>query len=440
MGSITHSKLPPIVKLALPRFYNSFHDLISIKHSMTPFDISLIESTFGNILWFGRSKKDYTNFERTARSAFHFLEEGNRVNHKSVALFFTSMIDKVIPAFNNSGKAGSEAKQVPEKDKDTQIKKYFDYYKVMYEGLLPIICAPIVYSFAVSKHIKDRVFLPQDDGKIGLHTLSKMEKHLVYRENRIAIGLNSHVRNAYSHENYKILDNACVELWDKDPNTKKVSWGPEKWTLKQIIELCDQLWVNALGIVCALILYDINNRQIIASRGWSSSVTLPKLRKEELKDVINDLVDELGFYLNELEILESVLSMKLKTKTEGITQQAKLMLGYEDRTQLFEIPIWYEKRRVIDQLVIMLYRLVPYFSTQTEVSIQVVSSENEALGELAIDFDTFSKINIKQINPRTIDSIRNYFRVDTLKQYITFVEKEGLPKWVGTTANSPKPS
>jgi hypothetical protein len=141
--------------------------------------------------------------------------------------------------------------QVPEDDADTRIKKYLEYYKVMYEGLLPLICAPVVHAFATAKHVKDKAFIPKGDGKVGLNALNKMGKWLIYPENRLAIGLNSHIRNAYAHESYRILDDARLELWDQDPYHPNRSWGPEVWSLDQLAKLCDQLWVNALGITCA---------------------------------------------------------------------------------------------------------------------------------------------------------------------------------------------
>ena len=145
----------PLVKLALNYFHHSFGDLLSIRALMTEFDYSLIKGIFERILCFGRTKNDYDNFERTARAAYSFLEQGNRVKHKAVAQQFALVIDKIIPALNDSGKAGSEAAQVPEVDADSRIKKYLEFYKVMYGGLLPLICAPVVYAFGISKHSKE---------------------------------------------------------------------------------------------------------------------------------------------------------------------------------------------------------------------------------------------------------------------------------------------
>lgn len=429
---MSQSRRSPISKLALNYFHHSFGDLLSIRALITEFDHSLLEGIFERILWFGRTKHDYDNFERTARAAHNFLEKGNQVKHKAVAQQFALVIDKIIPALNDSGKAGNEAAQVPEVDADSRIKKYLEFYKVMYEGLLPLICAPVVYSFGIAKHIKDKAFIPDDDGKIGLNALKKMEKWLVYPENRLAIGLNNHIRNAYVHERYRILDDARVELWDHDPYRPNRSWGPEIWPLDQLTKLCDQLWVNTLGITCALVLYCINNRQIVAERGWVSPVKLPQLRREELKAVVNDMANELGFYLNDMELLPGKLSMNLSTKSEGINQQADLMLRYKDHVQLYKIPMWYEKKRVVDQLTIMLHRIMPYVEAQSEVSIQVFSPDEKPLGELVTDFPTLTSLHVTNFEPKTVENIRHAFKSDTLGDCVTFVEKEGVPKLVGT--------
>jgi hypothetical protein len=414
----------PITKLALPQFYGSFGDLLSIQAFLTPFSRLLLETIFERVMWFGRTRHDYKIFEMTARVAYHFLENGSKANHKAVAKQFYAVINKVIPALNNSCRAQTEANQTPEDDADARIEKYLAYYKVMYEGLLPFICAPIVYAFSISKNIEDKAFSPSINGKINLHVISKMNKWLMYSENRLAIGLNSHVRNAYSHNNYRILDDAKVELWDRD-------WGPEIWQLGQLIQLCDQLWVNALGITCALVLYDINNSLIVEAKGWVTPTQAPRLRREELKGAIEAIVDELGFYLEKVETFSNQVSITLSTKPKGIDQEGKLYLGYESHTDLLKIPVRYEEKRVIDQLLIILYRLGPYFEIQTEVFINVMSWDDTPLGSLTTDFRTLINLQLKDTKPETVDGIRQVFKTDTLGDCVTFVEKEGAPKFVG---------
>jgi len=414
----------PIAKFALPQFHRTFDDLLSVQALITPFSRSPIEYIYEMIMWFGRTKHDYENFERTARVTYHFLENGSQVNHKAVAQQFAAIIDKIIPALNNSRQAQAEADQIPEDNADARIEKYLVYYKVMYEGLLPFIFAPVVYAFGIAKNIKDKAFSPGGNGKLDLNAIGKMNKWLVYTENRLAIGLNSHVRNAYAHNNYRILDDAQVELRDR-------SWGPEIWHLDQLLKLCDQLWVNALGITCALVLYDINNRRIVEERGWVSPTPAPRLRRQELNTVIAANAEELGFYLKEVEALPNGVSITLSTKPKGIDQEGKLYKGYKNHTDVFKIPMWYEEKRVIDQLTIMLHRLIPYFEPQNEVSINVVSPDDLSLGSLITDFRTLIGLQLKDTKAETVESIRQVFKTDTLGDCNTFVEKEGAPRFAG---------
>jgi len=424
---------PPIARLALASFRRTFDDLLSVQSFVTPFSRSLVENIFQMIMWFGRTKDDYDNFERTARVAYLFLEDGSRVKHKPVALQFYAVIDKVIPALNNSRRAQAEANQAPTANPDARIEKYLVYYKILYEGLLPIVCAPVIYGFSTAKKISDKAFTTNSEGKVDLNAIYKMSKWLTYSENRLAIGLNGHLRNAYAHNNYRILDDDQVELWDR-------SWGPEIWHLDQLIKICDQLWVNALGIICGLVLYDINNFRVVESRGWVSPRRAPRLRRQELHMVIESTADELGFYLREEKTLLNGIFMALCVNPKGIDQEGKLYMGYKSHTDLLKIPMWYEEKRVIDQLIIMLHRLIPYFEAQTEVSINVVSSDDVPLGSLVTDFQALVGLQLKDTKPETVERVRQVFKIDTLGTCTTFVEKEGVPRFVGRgPANYGKP-
>ncbi|GAH93413.1 unnamed protein product, partial [marine sediment metagenome] len=290
-----------------------------------------------------------------------------------------------------------------------------------YEGLLPFICSPIVFAFGVSRKSNNKAFVPETDGKIDLSAIGKMNKLLAYSENRLAIGLNNHLRNAYSHNNYRILDDAQVQLRDR-------KWGPEIWHLEQIISICDQLWINALGIICALILYDVNNRRIMEDRGWIPSIVAPLLRRKEINAAVDSLASELGFYMDSLEIVPNHISLNLRTKSKSIEQDAEQIMGYRTRTEYLKIPIWYEERRVIDQLIKMLYRLMPYFEDQNEVSFCITSIDNTPLGTLTTDFGTLISLNLSDIKSDTVESVRHIFRNDTLRDSTTFVEFEGAPR------------
>ncbi len=429
----------PIAMLAFPQFQHDFGDLLNSNALITDFTRSLIDGIFENIMWFDRTNTDHKQFERTARAAYHFLQEGNKTKPKEIAQQYSLIVDNIIPALNNSGLTLSEAKNVPSEDPDNRIRKYLESYKVMYEGLLCLICAPVIYAFGISKRVKDKDFIPDDNGRISLKTLKTMEKLIVYSDNRLAIGLNSHIRNAYSHENYRILDDANVELWDPNRYKPKKSWDPEIWPLEKLIELNNQLWINALGIICSLILYDINNRRIATDRGWITSKQLPRLRREELNNTIDDIADKLGFYMKGLTVLNNQTSIVLSPKSKGIDQDSDLYMGFKDHTRLYKVKMWSEEKRIIDQLTRMLITLIPYIEAESEVAINIVSHEDVSLGSLSVDLPNIINLNLTDTEPETVNRIRYIYKTDTIGETITYVEKKGTPRFVGIGPTMPKP-
>jgi hypothetical protein len=153
--------------------------------------------------------------------------------------------------------------------------------------------------------------------------------------------------------------------------------------------------------------------------------------------VIEVIADELGFYLEKVETLPNGVSITLSTKPEGIDQESELYMGYKNYTDLFKIPMWYEEKRAIDQLTIMLHRLIPYFETLNEVSVNVVSPDDVFLGSLITDFCTLIGLQLKDTKPETVESVRQVFKTDTLGNCTTFIEKEGAPRFIGRGPGGP---
>jgi hypothetical protein len=430
----------PIVIFAFPQFQHEFRDLLYSDAIITDFTHSLIESTFETVMWFDRTHKDYNEFVRTTRAAYHFLVEGNKTKPKEIAQEYALIVNDIIPSINNSGLALNEAKNVPSSNPDSKIRKYLSSYKVMYEGLLSLIYAPVIYAFGIAKHVNIKDFTPDENGKISLNTLKTVEKLIVYSENRLSRGWNRHIRNAYSHETYRILDDAKVKLWDTDPHKPKKSWGPEIWPLEKLIELNDQLFINILGVTCALVIYDINNRRIATKRGWFTSKRHPGLRREELSQSIDVIAEKLGFYMNNLSIFGNQVTINLSPHSKGINQDSNLYMGNKFHTTLYKVKIWYEEKRIIDQLTRMLVTLIPYIQAESVVTINIVSHEGKSIGSLSVDLTSIVSMNLTDTDPATVNSIRHIYKTDTLGESVTYVEYKGTPRFAGIAPAIPKPT
>ena len=141
---------------------------------------------------------------------------------------------------------------------------------------------------AASASIKKVNYRLDDDGRVNLSALNRIQHYSRYPKRQLSIGLNSHLRNAYSHDRYRILDGGVVEWWDVDPRTGRFSWGPETWSLAQIEEACETLWRNCLGLCYAYALFSINCRQLIEKTDLFSKVRTAHdpVRAEELRGAV----------------------------------------------------------------------------------------------------------------------------------------------------------
>jgi len=401
----------PIKRLAITEFRRQFGDLFSIKAEIDDFERILIENTY-ELMWLNKySKSDLKKKKKTVRASFSFLDKGFLVSPKKVAMAFTGSIELVPPALNNSWSKKVNAESVSPIDFDEQIERYLSFYKTMYEGLIPVIMAPIVYSFALYRKISNiSSFKPHSDGRISLNAINKMDKWRIRPQNRLAIGLNNHIRNAYSHERYRILDDAKVEMWDKNIHKKK-KWGPEIWSLEELKDICNLLWHNSQAITCALALFSINNKKTIHARGWFTPSPVPQLREAELRSSLEQFAGKLSFKLKNHEINEKNINLTLATKPKGINQESEIFVGGKIPRKFIQ-PIRYVEVPVIEQTLGFLQSIYGLVAPDKILSISFIDWTDEQLGKISIKVSKIAEIQGPELS--TFDIERKKLITDTL--------------------------
>lgn len=381
----------PISRLAITEFKRQFGDLFSVKAEIDDFERSLIENTY-ELMWVNKyPKSNHKEWEKTVRASFSFLDKGFLATPKKVAMAFTGSIELVPPALNNSWSKKAKAESISPTDFDDQIESYLSLYKTMYEGLIPVIMAPVVYSFAAYRKISNIAsFKPRSDGRISLNAINKMEKWLIRPQNRLAIGLNSHIRNAYSHERYRILDNAKVEMWDKNIRNEK-KWGPEIWSLEELKDICNLLWHNSQAVTCALALFGINNKQTIHARGWYKPSPLHSLRIGELRSSLEQFANKLSFKLKDLKNDDQNIYLTLATKPKGIDQESEIFVGGKIPRKFIQ-SIRYIEVTVIEQALGFLQSVYSFIEPEKTISITVIDMKDNLLGNIAIKAKQIAQI------------------------------------------------
>lgn len=417
----------PIKKVAVEEFKKRFSDLLTIQSEISDFERSVIESTEELITFFYSDKLDSRKIERTARAAYHHLTNGSFKEHQKVCEVFVVSLSQVVPALNHVVRVKSRVDKIDTSNQDEQIEGYLNYYKALYERLMPIISAPIVFAYSKSVNSKEKLFIPRESGKVKLKALEKMEAWMGTNRKVLAEGINSHVRNSYSHETYKIQDGGHVDLWDENPFKPNKSWGPERWNLEKLIELSDALWQTALGMVYGLVIFSCNKRRTIIDRGWGVDGAPKNLRSAELKQVVESIADQLYFYIDEITHNNNELSILLRIRSRGIDQVEKMYYGGDGWSGGYDIEVKYVEVLIIEQVIGLMQKISQYIDDETLFNIEVCSPDKNKIGILSLKNKEVNALLISG----ALEDIRKYFINDTLGDAKMFVKLEGTPQGWG---------
>jgi hypothetical protein len=416
----------PFQQLAVPEFLRTFDDLLSPTAELSWFERLLIQRTYDLVVLGHYERDELKAIENTSRVAYKILQDGASRSFEAVVAPFIFNIERVTRSLNRGWRSRRDAFETANSEK--RLLALLSFYKTLYEGIMPVLFAPIIVSMAIAGGKRTaKAYKIDQEGKAKLSQLQQIQYEWTSQKKQLAQGLNSHLRNSYSHECYRFLDGDRVELWDIDPRTGNYSWGPLVYTEDMLVEECEALWRNALGVVNAWALFSVNNRKIIDQGKYCDSLPIARdpLRIEEIEDLCKVVLSERGLDIISLEIADEQLILKLRCQLRGVDQDSEMFIQSGDRVRKFIVRMKYYEVPIIEQLMGAFQINRHQIRQEFEFTATVLSVENATSGEVRGHTRQFQKYEGKKLP--IISKFRKELLVDTLGSATTWMLDEALP-------------
>lgn len=410
----------PFEPIAMGELQRNFGDLLSIRADVGDYEYGMVASITGNLLLANIGSSERERFERTVRAAHYYLDQGALKRTRESCEAYMRVADAIPDAMNDVQEKRDASENLVG---DPWIEALLALYKSMTEGLLTVIAAPVVVGFRHIHGIKEPVFNPKPDGRVDLKAIELMEEWSAVPSNLLKEGLNKHVRNAYAHQRYRILDDDLIEMWDQNPQGK-LTWGPERWKFDAVEALCDKLQITCMAITLALAIFGINYRKLIIARKWTpADIPNRPMRFEALQRLVRAYAEYNSFKVLAFEKHEDELFILLQTERRGIDQTEEYLVGGPGGARGYQKPVNYVQVLVVEGALGLLQRALPDDQGYARYRVQVIDENGTPIGAVAITPTALAKVQGPKGRGIAVD--RALAETDTLGDARMWVKVEG---------------
>lgn len=393
-----------------PEFKRIFRDLLTVRYAPGDAEHGLINGTMDFVFKALRDPKDRAQWEQIVRAAYRYLREDAHKGLRETCEAYVRIIDLIPDALNACVEGWTAAES--QSAGDGRARAYLSLYKTICERLLTVIAAPVAVGFRHVYGLKDNRYTPKPDGRVNLSVLDDMENWIQAPSNLLKEGLDRHVRNAFAHERYKLLDNSRVELSDVDPKTGKVNWT-EVWSHAQVEALCRRLWLTCVAIETALAMFGSNYSQLIRDRGWEPQDRLrAEPRFETTYDLMGHIASEMSMVRTNLSLEDKILRVELTTLPGGTNHVERKTIGDQGPVPIYEKRVRYLPAPIAVIAVEFLRAAAEYVPDADIFVASIKGHDGKPVGELQMDRAAFASPSEPTIEG--ISNVRALAKVDTL--------------------------
>lgn len=249
-------------------------------------------------LWI--SGVDQHEWVRRVQAALFLLEGGFNMHPREIARIYYDTVRELTPIqMEVYGLAGEVWSSNDAKEPDRRFGPLLGLYSCLYERFYPLLTAPFIAADALLRTKTKLQELISGEGRVRPSIVEKLEVDRGYPRGLLTAGLERHLRNSIAHGRYKVLSRELIQMEDRDPRSGRITWGPHVFDYYELRERVFQFQFTCEGLLTALIMFDVNNHQVIRERGF---VTPRQLRRRlDIAEVIlQGFAEAHGFHCEEV--------------------------------------------------------------------------------------------------------------------------------------------
>ncbi len=294
---------------------------------------------------------------------------------------------------------------------DARFRPLLNLYAALYERLYPLLAAPLIAADAVLRTGEDPQTLIRNDGRVHPTTVERMETARDYPPGLLTGGLDRHLRNSIGHGRYDVLSRDRIRMEDRDPRTGEMTWGPHEFSYRELRERVFELYLTCETLLATLVMFDVNNHEVIRARGYASPAQL-RPRLDVIEATMWAWASGYGFRLEEVREQDNqTLFMKLRITGERQEHPAEILVGgsrgarrYLQDSRTEDVPT---SRQVYGLLQVTL----DMHDTYDVVVVETLKQDGSAAGRLVVDRAARQEIFE---GLRSFDEVRRLSAEDTL--------------------------
>lgn len=363
---------------------------------------------------------------RRVRAALFLLENCFNNHPRQIAPIVSDTISRLGPVHVEVFGLGRDAwESTSAEEPDRRFRPLLELYSCLYERFYPLLAAPLVAANALIHSKADPRSLIADDGRVRHGVVEDLETRRAYPRGLLTGGLDRHLRNSISHGRYDVLSRDAIRMEDRNPHTGQVTWGPHVFTYYDLRERVFKLHVTSEALLTTLIMFDVNNHQVIRERGYVE----PRQRRMRLdiaQATVGHFAEIHGFRCEEVtQVDPDTLRIRVRISGEREDQPGEIIVGGPGWGRRYVEDVRTEDSPIRRQAYGLLQTTLDVHDTYQLVVLEIIMGDGGTAGRVVADRPIRQHIFEGEMS---IEEIRGLLAEDTLPDEMMPVIIRGVPR------------